>query len=131
MGALEAILGGIVPNQDRAGKGDAVGPDLAGLTSRRDKAWVVRYLREPDVVLAKKDPIAVSLFEKYQAVRMPNLVLSDYQIATLLEYLEKVDAPAVPLFFRPHAAPRSDDPALRGRQVPCSGTGRGSRPRGR
>jgi len=44
-------------------------------------------------MLAQKDPIAVSLFEKFKAVRMPNLVLSSYEIATLLEYLEKADAP--------------------------------------
>jgi protein SCO1 len=75
------------------GKGDSVGPDLAGLTSRRDKAWVVRYLHEPDVMLAQKDPIAVSLFERFKAVRMPNLVLSNYEIATLLEYLQKADVP--------------------------------------
>ncbi|MFL5453884.1 MAG: SCO family protein [Myxococcales bacterium] len=75
------------------GKGDSVGPDLAGLTSRRDKAWVTRYLHEPDAMLAQKDPIAVSLFEKFKAVRMPNLALSKYEITTLLEYLEKADVP--------------------------------------
>ncbi|MFL5396987.1 MAG: SCO family protein [Myxococcales bacterium] len=75
------------------GKGDSVGPDLAGLTSRRDKAWVTRYLHEPDAMLAQKDPIAVSLFEKFKAVRMPNLALSKYEITTLVEYLEKADVP--------------------------------------
>ncbi|MFL5433908.1 MAG: SCO family protein [Myxococcales bacterium] len=75
------------------GKGDSVGPDLAGLTSRRDKAWVTRYLHEPDAMLAQKDPIAVSLFEKFKAVRMPNLALSKYEITTVVEYLEKADVP--------------------------------------
>src|SRR2546421_7475475 len=30
------------------GKGDVVGPDLAGATARRDSAWLARYLAEPD-----------------------------------------------------------------------------------
>lgn len=70
------------------GKGDTVGPDLAGVTTRRDRGWLVRYLRAPDQVLAEKDPIAVALFTKYKNVPMPNLRLSDGEIATLLSFLE-------------------------------------------
>ena len=54
------------------GKGDAVGPDLAGVTGRRDRDWLVRYLKAPDRMLADKDPIAVSLNDKYKTVPMPN-----------------------------------------------------------
>jgi len=70
------------------GKGDTVGPDLAGVTARRDRDWLVRYLRAPDQMLAEKDPIAVALFAKYKNVPMPNLRLSDGEIATVLSYLE-------------------------------------------
>ncbi len=70
------------------GKGDAVGPDLAGVTTRRDRGWLVRYLRAPDQMLAEKDPIAISLFAKYKNVPMPNLRLSEGEIATLLSFLE-------------------------------------------
>jgi protein SCO1/2 len=75
------------------GKGDSVGPDLAGLTSRRDKAWVARYLREPEKMLAEKDPVATALFEKYKNVRMPNLALSDEEIGALLGQIEKSSPP--------------------------------------
>jgi protein SCO1/2 len=75
------------------GKGDSVGPDLAGLTTRREKAWVARYLREPDKMLAEKDPVATALFEKYQNVRMPNLALSPDEIAALLGQIEKLTPP--------------------------------------
>src|SRR5262249_45688413 len=34
------------------GKGDVVGPDLAGVMTRRDRAWLARYLTEPDRMLA-------------------------------------------------------------------------------
>jgi protein SCO1/2 len=63
------------------GKGDAVGPDLAGVTTRRERTWLVQYLRAPDQMLAAQDPIAVALFAKYKSVLMPNLRLSDGEIA--------------------------------------------------
>jgi len=75
------------------GKGDSVGPDLAGLTSRREKAWVARYLHEPEKMLAEKDPIAVELYNKYQQVRMPNLGLSNDEIAAVLGQIEKLSPP--------------------------------------
>ena len=70
------------------GKGDTVGPDLAAVTTRRERGWLVRYLRHPDQMLADQDPIAVALFEKYKNVPMPNLRLSEGEIATLLAFLE-------------------------------------------
>jgi protein SCO1/2 len=70
------------------GKGDVVGPDLAGVTTRRNRDWLVRYLRAPDQMLAAKDPIAVALFAKYKNVPMPNLRLSDGEITIVLSYLE-------------------------------------------
>jgi protein SCO1 len=70
------------------GKGDAVGPDLVGVTTRRDRDWLVRYLRAPDQMLAEQDPIAVALLAKYKNITMPNLHLSDGEIATVLAYLE-------------------------------------------
>src|SRR6266705_414623 len=70
------------------GKGDRVGPDLAGVTTRRDRAWLSRYLAEPDRVRAEGDPIATALFAKYNNVPMPNLRLSGIEVAGLLSYLE-------------------------------------------
>ena len=70
------------------GQGDKMGPDLAGVTARRDRAWLARYIMMPDKVLAEGDPIAVSLFEKYQYARMPNLRLSPDEVAAVLSYVE-------------------------------------------
>src|SRR3989441_7425205 len=70
------------------GKGDTVGPDLAGVTTRRERSWLVRYLGAPDQMLAEKDPIVVALSTKYKNVTMPNLRLSDGEIAVLLSFLE-------------------------------------------
>ncbi len=70
------------------GQGDRVGPDLAGVTTRRDRRWLARYLAEPDRMLTEGDPIATALFAKYRNVPMPNLGLTRGQIAALLAYLE-------------------------------------------
>ena len=70
------------------GNGDRVGPDLAGVTSRRDHEWLRRYLTDPSRMRAEGDPIAQALFEKYNRVPMPNLGLSSVDVAALLSYLE-------------------------------------------
>jgi protein SCO1 len=70
------------------GQGDLVGPDLAGVTSRRDSAWLARYLAQPDRVLAAGDPTAAALFAQYHQVPMPNLGLSTEDVAALIAYLE-------------------------------------------
>jgi protein SCO1 len=71
------------------GKGDSVGPDLAGVTTRRDRDWLVRYLRAPDQMLAEKDPIATALSARYKNVPMPNLRLSEGEIGVLLGFLRE------------------------------------------
>jgi len=79
------------------GMGPAVGPDLAGVTSRRDRAWLVRYVSEPDRLLAEQDPIAADLFARYRSVRMPNLELSSDEVAGLLRYIEDQGRAAAPV----------------------------------
>jgi protein SCO1/2 len=69
------------------GVGDRVGPDLRGVTERRDRAWLVRYLRDPLGMIAR-DPIARALAEKFPVVRMPNMALSEQDAADLIGYLQ-------------------------------------------
>lgn len=70
------------------GKGDRVGPDLKGVTTRRDRAWLIRFLVAPDVLRAQKDPIAVELDARYKGVSMPNLGLSEVDAGDIIVYLE-------------------------------------------
>ena len=70
----------------------AIGPDLAGVVRQRDRGWLVRWLREPDVMLAEKDPLATSLYLKFNKVAMPNLRLKEGEVAALLSFLEQEDA---------------------------------------
>src|SRR5262249_42956694 len=71
------------------GRGNKVtAPDLAGVTSTRDREWLMRFITMPDRMLAEKDPIATALFKEYKEIRMPNLGLSRADVADLLEYIE-------------------------------------------
>ena len=70
------------------GAGDRIGPDLKGVTERRDPAWLARYIREPDKVRAEGDPTAAMLHVKYNRVGMPNLRLANEDVTMLIAYLE-------------------------------------------
>jgi copper(I)-binding protein/cytochrome oxidase Cu insertion factor (SCO1/SenC/PrrC family) len=66
---------------------DLAGPDLLGVTAKRDPNWLANWLRAPDQMLAKKDPIAMALYEQYGGLVMPNLRLSKVDVTALLEYM--------------------------------------------
>ena len=70
------------------GKGDKLGPDLAGVAARRERAWIARYIQEPDAVLAGGDPIASALYNKYNKIGMPNLRLGGSDVDDLVTFLE-------------------------------------------
>ena len=40
------------------GNGVKIGPDLQGVTSVRDRSWLLRFIQKPDVMLTEKDPLA-------------------------------------------------------------------------
>lgn len=67
----------------------SIGPDLLGVTRQRDPAWLARWIKEPNVMLAEKDPLAMQLYEQYNRLAMPNLRLGDVEIAALLTYLDE------------------------------------------
>ncbi len=77
------------------GKGDAMGPDLAGVFERRDRAWLTRYIMAPDTMLASGNPIAKALFSRFKKVRMPNLDMRPEDMEVLMPYLER-QSKAVP-----------------------------------
>ncbi|HEX6828877.1 MAG TPA: SCO family protein [Burkholderiales bacterium] len=70
------------------GAGDTLGPDLLGVTDKRERGWLKRWLKAPDEMLAEKDPIATALYVQYKDLPMPNLRLSDTDTEVLIGYLE-------------------------------------------
>ena len=77
------------------GKGKLVGPDLAGVTSRREKGWLARQIKEPDSLIAENDPIAMQLLQEANNVPMVRLGLTDAQVNAVISYLESIEQQAV------------------------------------
>ncbi|MCL4243766.1 MAG: c-type cytochrome [Candidatus Dadabacteria bacterium] len=71
------------------GGGKLAGPDLAGVTERREEEWLKKWLKSPDTMVMS-DPIAKEMLGVYM-VPMPNLGLTDEEIDALIEYFESVD----------------------------------------
>lgn len=78
------------------GRGDGVGPDLLGVTTRRPRAWLARFIAAPDEVLESGDPVAQALFERFNQVQMPNLRLGTEDISSLIDYVEQASRDAAP-----------------------------------
>ena|SRR3990167_9190363 len=72
------------------GKGKITGPDLLGVTKRRDEEWLKKWLKSPDTMIMT-DPIAKEMLGVYM-VPMPNLGLNDEEIDVLIDYFEYEDS---------------------------------------
>lgn len=70
------------------GKGTKIGPDLKGITERRERPWLLKFIRSSQSMIAAGDPIATALFQQYKQQQMPDwLDLSEAQIGDLLDWL--------------------------------------------
>jgi nitrite reductase (NO-forming) len=69
--------------------GDKLGPDLYGVTHRREASWLKRWLTAPQKLLAS-DATARQLLEKYK-IAMPDQGLSDTEIQQYLAYFKWAD----------------------------------------
>lgn len=78
------------------GGGHLIGPDLEGVTKRKDRAWLVKFLQDPKAVIDSKDPYAAQLLQDAHGLVMPSLPGMTRNLASsLLDYIEgKPGAPA-------------------------------------
>mgnify|MGYP003572022951 CR=1 FL=1 len=74
------------------GGGRLSGPDLKGVTSKREQSWLVRWIVEPDKMLAEGDKIATELKQEYNNIPMPNFGLSPAQAKDILAYIEVTES---------------------------------------
>jgi len=70
------------------GKGVKVGPDLKGVTERRKRDWLHRFVYASSAMIKSGDPTATALFAEFKQQRMPDWTdLSDKQIDGILDYI--------------------------------------------
>lgn len=70
------------------GQGDDVGPDLKGVSKKRDKKWLIRFIQESQSMVEEGDPIANELFNKFKKKKMPDQELSDSEVEELIAYID-------------------------------------------
>lgn len=64
-----------------------VGPNLTGITVRRELEWIARMVLKPEVMI-KEDPVAANLYKEYM-VAMPNLAVNaDTELPYMLSYFK-------------------------------------------
>ncbi len=74
------------------GGGRSAGPDLAGVTAKRDRAWLIRMISAPGALLDSGDPESKKLLEEFRGLRMPDLKISAEEADAILAYLSAASA---------------------------------------
>src|SRR6266545_5024274 len=70
------------------GRGVKVGPDLKGVTERRQRPWLLQFIRSSQKVIGSGDAVAAALFQQFKQQRMPDWTdLSEDQIGAILDWL--------------------------------------------
>ena len=87
------------------GAGVLVGPDLQGVTERREDEWLKVQIQSPSIHHEENDPIAVANREEF-GMRMPDLGLTDQQVEAVIAYLgaEEPTPVAIPSLYVPTLA---------------------------
>ena len=68
------------------GGGKLSGPDLQGVTERREEEWLKKWMKSPDTMVFT-DPIAKEMLAEYM-VPMPNQGLTDEEVIEIYSYLK-------------------------------------------
>lgn len=94
------------------GQGKDVGPDLAGVTDRHPREWLIPFIQSSQTVIRGGDPVANELFRQFGGTKMPDHPYSAEEILQLLDYIEAGGpGPKVPP-VRPAQDATSDEIAL-------------------
>lgn len=69
------------------GGGQLVGPDLKGISDRRDEAWIISFVQNSQQMVLAGDEQAVKVFNENNKIPMPPNNLSDDQVRGILLYI--------------------------------------------
>jgi cytochrome c2 len=69
------------------GKGIKIGPDLKGVTDRRKRDWLLKFVNSSSTVIRSGDPTATKLYAEFKRERMPDWTdLSPQQIGSIMDW---------------------------------------------
>lgn len=87
-----------------------VGPGLKGISERRPIEWIVKWVHNPQAVIASGDTYANDLYNKYNKAAMtPYPNFSEMQIKGIIAYIDAANA--APVAAAAGAAPAAGAPA--------------------
>ncbi|HPQ08782.1 MAG TPA: cytochrome c [Bacteroidia bacterium] len=66
-----------------------VGPDLSGVTQRRSKEWIHKFVKSSQSLVKSGDKDAVAIFNEFGQTVMPDQNVDDAQIDAILKYIEE------------------------------------------
>ena len=93
-----------------------VGPGLAGVMTRRDRAWIKRFIMQPDQMIASGDSTAAALVDEYLVV-MPNLAITDGEAEALIAFLSGEEGAAAPTAQPAAVQPATEEQILLGQDL--------------
>lgn len=71
------------------GGGRLVGPDLQGVTERRDEDWIISFVQRSQAVIESGDPAAVALAEEFPGLLMPDNALTDAEVRAVMAFVDE------------------------------------------
>lgn len=74
------------------GGGKLVGPDLKGVTERREQDWLVKFIQSSQTMIKNGDEIAIKVFEENNKIPMPDNAVTDEEAGALIDYIKNYDA---------------------------------------
>jgi len=71
------------------GQGRLIGPDLSGISDRRNEEWLISFIKSSSKMVNSGDADAISIFKDYNKMLMPDNNYSDAQILNILGYISQ------------------------------------------
>ncbi len=69
------------------GGGKLVGPDLSGVTGKREKTWLKKFIASSTQMVNSGDKDAIAVFQEFNKTVMPDQKLSDPELTALIDFL--------------------------------------------
>lgn len=66
-----------------------VGPPLKGVTSKREKEWLYKFINSSQDMIASGDPDAVAMYNEYNNILMPDQGLSNEEIDQIFKFIDE------------------------------------------
>lgn len=73
------------------GGGISIGPDLKGITNKRNKDWIKQFTNNSTELIKSGDKDAIAIWEEFNRVAMASFNFSDEEFEAIYSYLKSKD----------------------------------------